>query len=168
MKKYSFILFPDTETLAAIERLREVHGNEKLVDGLPPHVTLKRRFFSKERLSADDILKIFEKFPIEQIQVSPRGLDQFGSSVVVKVGSPLLEKYHRDLLAVLGDNIVTDGPEWEGGAYNPHIMLVKGEMADVVFPDLHPITLNKIRLYEYEFPDDTKWTALHTLACRAL
>lgn len=167
MKKYSFIFFPDFKTSATIESVREKFSGEKLVDGLPPHLTFKRRFTLGKVQALEDILGVLDEFPLERAEVRYIGFEQFGDFTVMKVENPALNKWHLDLLTTLGGDIVTDGFEWEGERYNPHITLVKGKVADLPHLDFPRVILEKICLYEYEFSGDVR-IGIKLVKCRTL
>ena len=69
MKNYTIILFPEEKIAKAIEEFRMRTIGQTLVDGLPPHVTFKRRFTLNPKFSENDLINYFKMLNYKKFRV---------------------------------------------------------------------------------------------------
>jgi 2'-5' RNA ligase len=122
MKDYTFLLIPDNKTVNIVNEFR-IKYNITLVDGLPPHLTLKKRFqFDENKESA--LIAFLENIQLTEIQCRPREIRRLGDAVVVIVEGKDILEYHRRVIKALKENVrigLKDTHEYEGKNFIPHI-----------------------------------------------
>ena len=167
IKNYTFVLIPEKITKEKIENLRLEYTGNKLVDGLPPHISIKRRFTLDKDLSENDLKHILDKFNTSKVTVHFNNMQKF-SEVFALVGenSKLLD-YHKKLLGELEGKVKTKNPTFEGEGFKIHLTLFRG-----VSPNIAPnilekeITFDKICLYELD--PSTARSFANKIACKSL
>lgn len=146
---YTILLFPDLETNEIIEQFRIKNTGTGLVDSLPPHITLKRRFVLNDNFSEDELVEVFKEQHFVKLNINFAKTEKLGDALVWVGESAELKKLHSSIVKILEGFTKTKNPEWEKENYKIHLTLQRGgEYSDV--PEIKQITLKRVGLYEID------------------
>ncbi len=169
MKHYTFFLMPEKAVARRVEILRSRLINTTLVDGLPAHLSFKRRFFLKKGFREDYLKKVLRSFRSTILTGSVRRVRRLGEAMTILIQSNMIVKAHRQLLTLLSESTVTLIPKHEGNNFLPHITIVrdrertlKVKLADIAF---RRVTFDTLCLYEID-PKTRKWA--RKIVCKKL
>lgn len=152
-KNYALVLIPEEKISKAIMKLREKEMGTALIDGFPPHLTLKSRFWLNEGSSLEQLMEILTNFPITSLIVAIEGQVEYPDSLVLAVGpNKQLIEYHHKISEILKPHISTYRHESrEGKNYNPHLTLWRGKKkADKDFLKSKKFSVIALSLYEMD------------------
>ncbi len=150
MKNYTIIALPEKKIGDDIEKLRADVSNQVLVDNLPPHVTFKRRFILSGDFLEIDLVNYFKKLRLKKFRVNFIGEERMNDALVLIGASDEMKYAHTSLGNDLDGRIVTKNPEWEGDEYKIHMTLLRGQVKDVVLPEVKVVNFNVLALYEID------------------
>ena len=105
--------------------LRLHYIGEKLVDSLPPHVSLIRRFSINQNYDEQSIINIVKKFNFSKIDLQFKEVKMFSDAIVLTTDNKELFNKHKELVGLLGDIIKTTKPEFEGNNFKAHLTLFR-------------------------------------------
>lgn len=147
MTGYIIMLLPENETAKTIEDFREKVTGKLLVDGLPPHVSLKRPFTLNDGFSENDLVMYFQnlkykKFAIDFIKTEYL----LGGALVATGQSEAVVTAHKDILKDLLGKTTTPNPEWEGDGYIIHLTILRGRHDNINPPQLSRVAFDRLLL----------------------
>lgn len=170
LKNYTFIVLPDERARLEAEALRFKHIGRYLVDGLPPHITLKKRFSLVKEASENYLKNILADFNILKLKVTASKPQRLDDAVVLLINSDELSAKRRELLKLLEKTTTSKNLSFENDDYKIHLTLLRdpGRVHDVgaIHWENKEITLKAFCLYEID-PSPDKSLA-REIACKNL
>jgi 2'-5' RNA ligase len=150
MKNYTIIALPEKKIEIIIEKLRKDIIDQVLVDHLPPHITFKRRFTLNSNFLEIDLINYFKKLRLKKFRVNFTGEERINDVLALAGVSDEMKYAHISLVNDLKGKITTKNPEWEGNEYIIHMTLIRGQVKDVVIPEIKEVNFNTLALYEID------------------
>lgn len=150
MKNYAIIALPEKKINDEIEELRIAKIGGELVDGLPPHVTVKCRFVLSDNFSEIDLVNYFKKLSLNKIPVNFIGQEKLGDALALIGLSDEMKSNHLLLVNDLEGKIKTKNPGWERDNYKVHMTLFRGLDNNIVFPEIKDVIFDRMALYELD------------------
>ena len=154
MNHYFFALMPEARFSRKIEELRSKLIGSKLVDALPPHLTLKRRFSLKQSFSEQNLKEVLNSFSLSKIIANNNKIERLGEVAAIKIKNIKLKEQHKKLYGLLRDMAININPEHEDDNFTAHLTLFR-DPENKLSPnwnslDIKKIVFNKICLYEID------------------
>jgi len=159
MKHYAIVFLPEPAFKSEVENWRKENTGSELADGMPPHITIKRRFWLKENFNESELLNLLDKFSIKSFLVK-FGLPTKLNEVSALVGeSSYLTGKHKELLNLLKYRVETQNPEWENENFKIHLTLLRNNLNDIPL-DIKDssIKFDSLCLYELDPTHVRGWT----------
>lgn len=170
MNHYFFALMPEVRFSGKIEELRLKLIGSKLVDALPPHLTLKRRFSLKPNFSEQNLKEVSDNFPLSKILADNNKIERLGEAVVIKIENLELKEQHKKLNNILKEKIISINPEYEEEYFAAHLTLFRDPKnnlpANSYSLDINQIVFDALCLYEID-PTPSRSFA-RKIACKYL
>jgi 2'-5' RNA ligase len=126
MKHYIIILMPEKVIQESIKNFRMQYMGVSLIDGLPPHITLKQRFYLRDGVIEDDLKKIFNKIDIKYASISLNGVEMLNDAFVLRGSSDYIREKYLEIRKALANSVIDVRPEFEGDNYKIHLTLWRG------------------------------------------
>lgn len=170
MNHYFFALMPEVRFSGKIEELRMELIGSKLVDALPPHLTLKRRFSLRPNFSEQNLREVLDNFPLSKIFADNNKIERLGEASAIRIENFELKECHKRLYSLLKNNVISKNPEYEDDHFIAHLTLFRDP--ENKFPansyslDINQIVFDTLCLYEID-PTPNRGFA-HRIACRYL
>ena len=170
MSHYFFALMPQARFGKKICKWRMDFIGSKLVDSLPPHLTVKRRFLLKQNISIDTLKKVLDGFSFPKIIAKNNKIERLGEAVVIRIQNIKLKKYHKKLQGLLKNIAISKNPEYEDDCFAAHLTLFR-DPKNKLSPNWNSIDINKIvfnKICLYEIDPSSKRCFAYKIKCRYL
>ena len=118
MENYTFLLFPDKEITNKINDFRNKNGFE-IVDGLQPHVSLKRRFLF-DKAGEKDLVDFLHNFQMAKICGKAKKIKRFGDALVLVIESKNISKCHFKIIEELKEKNIIKAGSWGSSKLATH------------------------------------------------
>lgn len=165
MKHYIIALMPELATQKPIEDLRRQYVGTDLIDGLPPHVTLKSRFALKESATEDDLKNIVNTIHMHDVSIAMHEAAMMGGALVLNGESDYVREKHLEIMKSLAGSTIDLRPEFGGEKYKIHMTLLRGQEAESI-PHLGEMRFDRICIYEIDPTLDRAYA--HKILCKKL
>lgn len=154
MNHYFFALMPEVRFSRKVEELRmELIGSE-LVDALPPHLTLKRRFSLRPNFSEQNLREVLDGLSLSKIIADNNKIERLGEAAVICIENFELKKCHKKLYGLLKNNIISKNPEYEDDNFTAHLTLFRDPKKNLSVNlnnlDINRIVFDTLCLYEID------------------
>lgn len=170
MNHYFFALMPEARFSGKIEDLRLKLIGRKLVDALPPHLTLKRRFSLKPYFSEKNLKEVLDNFPLSKILADNNKIERLGEATAIRIENLELKECHKKMYGLLKNKVVSKNPEYEDDHFIAHLTLFRDPKnnlsAGLNGLNIKQIVFNAICLYEIDPTPNRRFA--RKIACKYL
>ena len=173
MKYYLFILLPEKSQSIEIQDFRERYTGQRLIDGLPPHITIIGRFSRHNSVSVEDLKHLaIDGFDLPEMTITFDATERLGNAIVRESHDESLKQKHLELLSIVSDSVNILHPDRQGANYRPHLTLLRDPNSEYDLDKeeflIKKITLTSLALYSIEQDQDAKLHSGEQLAVKYL
>jgi 2'-5' RNA ligase len=162
MKNYTLLLMVSGVAKEKIEFVRQEQLGTKLVDDLPPHLTIRGRFILKEKVSEEDLVNQINKINIDRLTIASEKVERIGNANVICLVRDEILDTHLKVLSVLEQTTTSIRPEREKENFTPHVTLFRSAEPFFDFTLPPSIDFDQLSLFEIDPTVEKKWSKLVT------